>query len=109
MAAPIRSDKNLTLSITLDINEEDPTQVIMDMHLSAKNYPLDHFYVQGNELNETGYKLVSDMAAYALSLNIHEAHQAGVIDSAAHFRKVLNHLEELFVAQVQIRKNDTPV
>ncbi len=58
--------------------------------------PLDTHNDDGT-LNLNGMKLSSTVLAMGIATNIHAAHAAGIWDSAAHLRFVIDHLEKLFV------------
>ena len=98
--------KRLTYEVTttarLDYEDETPTvkpvlkevDVVMDV---SKNLDRKAFFDKKGLPNSDGTKAITNVLVCGLSNNIHQAHQAGLWDSAAHLRYIIAELERQFV------------
>lgn len=69
-----------------------------------KNVDENEYYNDSEMLNIYGAKMASLVFLNGIMANIHSSHQAGVFDSAEHFRWVISEMETLFVKIPTIKK-----
>jgi hypothetical protein len=76
-----------------------PTASHVDIALDFSK-PIDTraYHIADGVPNEAGAKAMTQAFVHGLNANIQAAHAAGLIDSAAHLRYVIEQLETLFVS-----------